>query len=194
MAHYGVVVLAAGASRRLGQPKQLLPFRGKPLLQHVLDQTQTLGFATRVLVLGAGAEEIRQAVDPGSFDVVWNERWEEGMAGSIRVGIERSVALFPGLEHLLFLLCDQPYVSAELLREMIETHFRSGKKITACSYQDTVGVPALFSKEVFPALLQLHGDRGAGGIIRQHPGDLAVAPFERGSVDVDTPEDFRDLS
>jgi molybdenum cofactor cytidylyltransferase len=190
---FGVLVLAAGASRRLGQPKQLLPFREKPMLQHVLDQTRTIEFATRVLVLGACAEEIRQAIAPGAFDVVWNESWEEGMSGSIRVGVERSLALDPSLEHLLVLLCDQPYVTGELLREMMEAHLRAGKKITACRYQDTVGVPAIFSKGFFPALLQLRGDRGAGGLIKQYPDDLTIVPFDRGAVDVDTPEDYEGL-
>lgn len=102
MIHLGVVVLAAGGSSRLGQPKQLLPFRNNPLLQHILDQTQVIPFASYVPVLGACAENIRQAIDPGPFDVVVNDHWEEGMAGSIRTGIERSLILFPSLEHIFF--------------------------------------------------------------------------------------------
>lgn len=191
--HIGVVVLAAGASSRLGEPKQLVKFRGKPLLQHVLDQARPVSFASYVLVLGASAGEIRSVIDPENFDVALNEDWAEGIAGSIRKGLDRSLAICPELEHILFLLSDQPFVSSRLIRELALVHVRSGKKITACRYGDTTGVPAIFSKAVFPELLSLHGDRGANRLIDQYRDEVAVVPFESGSFDVDTPEDYRKL-
>ncbi len=193
MHHIGVVVLAAGASSRLGEPKQLLTFRGKPLLQHVLDQTPPVSFASYVLVLGAGADGIRNAIDPGNFDVAINENWAEGIAGSIRKGVDRSLAVHPDLDHLLFLLSDQPFVSSQLIGDLAHTHIQSGKKITACMYGNTLGVPAIFSKIVFPELLSLRGDRGANRLIKQYRHDVAAVPFELGSVDVDTSEDYHEL-
>lgn len=190
----GVVVLAAGASSRLGKPKQLLEFQGKPLLQHVLDQIRPVSFASYVLVLGAGAGGIRNAIDPGNFDVAINENWTEGIAGSIRKGVEHSLAAHPDLDHLLFLLSDQPFVSNQLIRDLAHTHMQSGKKITACRYGGTTGVPAIFSKSVFPDLLSLRGDRGANRLIKQYRDEVAVVPFELGSIDVDTPEDYRELN
>ena len=185
--HIGVVVLAAGASSRLGEPKQLAPFRGKPLLQHVLDQARRLPFAASVLVLGASADRIRKAIDFGGFFVAFNENWEEGIAGSIRKGLDDSLTIRPELEHVLFLLSDQPLVSGELLLDLAAAHLQKGKKITACRYGDTVGVPSIFSKSLLPELLLLEGDRGAGSLIKQYPDDLTAVPFEPASIDVDTP-------
>gem|GEM_PF-3973444 len=99
----------------------------------------------------------------------------------------------PPLETPPFLLCDQPFVSTRLIQELVDTHLHIGKKITACRYGDTVGVPAMFSNILFPELQQLTGDRGVGGLIRQYPNDVAVVPFEKGATDVDTQEDYRRL-
>lgn len=194
MTHCGVVILAAGSSSRLGAPKQLLLYKNKTLLQHTLDQVLPLSFDSYVLMLGAQADSIQPTLEPGPFEVVVNHNWPEGIASSIRTGLERSMALRPDLEHLLVLLCDQPFVSTRLIQELVDTHLRSGKNITACCYQDAVGVPAMFSKAMFPELLQLQGDRGANRLIRQYPDDVAVVPFEQGSIDVDTEEDYRKLS
>ncbi|MGI9160024.1 MAG: nucleotidyltransferase family protein [Saprospiraceae bacterium] len=193
MSRFSLIVLAAGASRRLGRAKQLLPFQNKPLLQHVLHQTRILDWNNQVLVLGAGAEIILPALDIGGFEPALNPDWETGMASSVRVGVEQTLARCPDTENLLFLVCDQPFVSAGLLRDLRALHMQSGKKITACRYQDTLGVPAIFSKSVFPELLGLQGDRGAAGVIRKHAGDCAEMPFEHGAVDVDTEADYRQL-
>lgn len=190
----GVAVLAAGASTRLGRPKQLLPFRGKPLLQHILDQAQPLPFAVSVLVLGAHAGDIREALTPGAFRVVVNGQWQEGMAGSIRAAMEEALALCPDLENLLFLLSDQPFITPQLLSELIDLQFQCRLPIAACRYGDALGVPAVFSKEMFPELLLLQGDTGAGRLIRQYADRVAVLPFESGAVDVDTEEDYLSVS
>jgi len=189
----GVAILAAGASTRLGAPKQLLDFRGRTLLQHILDQAQPLPFAISVLVLGAHAAEIRAAISPGSFRVVVNQQWQEGIAGSIRVAVTEELAACPDLENILFLLSDQPFVTTSLLSELLDLQTQSRLPIAACRYGDTLGVPAVFSKAMFPELLLLRGDTGAGRLIRQHAGEVAALPFESGAVDVDTEEDYRRL-
>lgn len=190
----GAAILAAGASTRLGAPKQLLDFRGRPLLQHILDEAQSLPLAVSVLVLGAHAAEIRAAVSPGSFRVVVNEQWQGGIAGSIRVAVTEALAACPDLENLLFLLSDQPFVTTPLLSELLDLQTQTGLPIAACRYGDTLGVPAVFSNKMFPELLLLQGDNGAGRLIRQHAGEVAVLPFESGAVDVDTEEDYRRLT
>lgn len=189
----GAVILAAGASTRLGAPKQLLDFRGKPLLQHILDQAQPLPLAVSVLVLGAQAVEIRSAVSPGQFRVAVNEQWQEGVAGSIRLAVMEALAVRPDLENLLFLLSDQPFVTTQILSELLDLQSRTNSSIAACRYGDVLGVPAVFSKKWFPELLLLQGDSGAGLLIRQYAGEVAVLPFEPGAVDVDTEEDYRRL-
>jgi molybdenum cofactor cytidylyltransferase len=193
MTRFSLIILAAGASRRLGRPKQLLPFQNQPLLQHILRQTQEVDWDARILVLGAAAEIILPALDIGGFEPVLNPDWETGMASSVRVGVEETLARCPDTENLLFLVCDQPFVSAALLHVLRARHAQSGKKITACRYQDALGVPAVFSKSVFPELLGLQGDRGAAGVIRKYAADCAEIPFEHGAVDVDTEADYRHL-
>lgn len=189
----GVIILAAGASRRMGKPKQLIGFHGKPLLQTIIDRSQAYIFDTYVLVLGAHSDEIQKAIDPGRFRVIINEDWKEGMAGSIRKGVEGSLGIKQELEHILILLSDQPFVSSELICEMIERHRQHGKAITACKYQDTVGVPAIFTRPLFRELCLLDGDRGARVLIKRYSDNLVVVPFELGSIDLDKPEDYRKL-
>lgn len=190
MSRFGLILLAAGASRRLGRPKQLLPFQNKPLLQHIMQQTRDLAWDAQILVLGAGAERMLPALEIGDFEPALNPDWETGMASSVRTGVERALAQCPDLENLLFLVCDQPFVSADLIREMRQQHAQSGKKITACRYGEIVGVPAIFSHALFPELLRLHGDRGAGLLIKRYADDRAEVSFELGATDIDTPADY----
>lgn len=190
----GVVILAAGSSSRLGQPKQLIKFKNKPLLQNIIDNSQVLTFAAKVLILGAHAEEIKKNINTGEYVVFINEEWEEGIASSIRKGVICSLQIQPDLEHILFLLSDQPFVTSELIQELLDTHIQQGKIITGCGYNDTIGVPAIFSKQLFQELSLLEGDRGAKVLIKKHPDKVGFIPFDLGSVDVDEPEDYAKLN
>lgn len=191
----GVIVLAAGSSSRLGEPKQLVEFRKQPLLQKVIEECDPLEFSSGVIVLGAKAEDIEQEIDPGPFTFVTNESWREGIASSIRKGVEATLKKNPGTGHLLFLLSDQPFVNTEVIRQLLTTHGEGAgdKEITASSYKGEIGVPAIFSKTMFPLLLELSGDQGAKKIMKQHPARVAEVPFEMGQFDVDTPEDQSEL-
>jgi molybdenum cofactor cytidylyltransferase len=190
----GVIILAAGGSSRMGQPKQLMRFQNKSLLQNIIDQSQkALSFTSYVLVLGAYAEEIQNSIDPGEFNVIINDNWKKGMAGSIRKGVEGLLAIEPELESILILLSDQPFVTSKLILELIETHLRQGKEITACKYEDAVGVPAIFNRHLFNELCLLEGDRGARMLIKKYAERLAVLSFDLGSIDVDLPDDYNRL-
>jgi molybdenum cofactor cytidylyltransferase len=189
----GVVVLAAGSSSRLGQPKQLIKYKGKPLLQNILDHSQVLSFTSKVLILGAYAEEINKNIDTGEFKVIINEQWEEGIASSIREGVRSSWEINPNLENILFLLSDQPFVTSALIKELLDTHKKEGKTITGCRYDKTVGVPVIFNKNMFQELCHLNGDRGAKVLIRKYPDKVAAVSFDLGSVDVDEPDDYTKL-
>jgi molybdenum cofactor cytidylyltransferase len=189
----GVVILAAGGSSRLGQPKQLIKFQNKSLIQNIIDQSQAFTFASYVLVMGAHAAKIQKSIEPGNFNVIINENWAEGIASSIRKGVKYSLEIDPELEHILFLLSDQPFVTSELIHELVKTHRQQEKEITGCKYQDTVGVPAIFTKRLFQELSMLRGDRGARVLIKKYPDTLAVVPFDLGSIDVDIPEDYNKL-
>lgn len=187
MSHTAVIILAAGASRRMGRPKQLLAFRGKNLLQHIVDEA--LGFTDRVVVvLGANHEEIAAQIMPGAASVIINDHWEHGMSTSVRCGLD-------ALDNsdataAVFLTCDQPFVTAGLLRQMADTHKNTGKPIVACRYAETLGVPVLFHQSVFVHLSGLQGDAGAKKIVMQFSELVATVDFPEGQFDVDTPEDY----
>ncbi|MDX1637937.1 MAG: nucleotidyltransferase family protein [Balneolaceae bacterium] len=189
----GAVILAAGSSSRLGRPKQLLPYKGTTLLQRMIDMVAAFRFTSSLVVLGAHAKQIRDAIDPGESTVVVNDHWADGMASSIRVGVEESLMLNRSLDSILFLLSDQPFVATGLIRELLTRHSRGTHRITACSYQQHIGVPAIISRYYVPELLELNGDVGAKKIMMKHRDDVAEIPFEQGRFDIDTKEDYERL-
>lgn len=188
--HTGIVILAAGASSRLGRPKQLLPFDGKTLLGHVSQEAVNSGAGTVIVVLGAHEDQIRKEIDLRSAMAVVNSNWQEGMASSIRCGIEALLHMQPEAESAVLMLCDQPYVTSALLNELIAIHKNKGNAIVASKYGDAIGAPALFHKSIFPELQQLKGDVGAKAVIHQHINEVEAVAFSKGSVDVDTAADY----
>jgi molybdenum cofactor cytidylyltransferase len=190
MNSYGIILLAAGGSSRLGQPKQLLPYGDKTLVQHVLDTALAASPIQLVMVTGAHRDLVQQ---DDSFLTVHNADWKEGIASSIRSGLNAILKNEPGLDAVIFIVCDQPYISTTLLKELMDTHAATGKEIVASSYADTVGIPALFGKSFFNALQQLKGDEGAKKIIMQNPEAVAVVDFPRGNIDIDTAGDYAAL-
>lgn len=192
-ANIGAVILAAGSSSRLGRPKQLVEYRGKTLLQHTIDCVSELNFDPKLLIFGAHADAIRGKTDTHSARVVDNDYWSEGIASSIRLGLSESLKMKTSLDHILFLLSDQPYVHTELVEKLIKKHSAGVQPITACVYKDNIGVPAIFSKSFFPQLMNLKGDIGAKKIIVQNIDKVATVRFKKGFFDVDTEEDVNQL-
>ncbi|SDR71145.1 nucleotidyltransferase family protein [Gramella sp. MAR_2010_147] len=188
-AKIGVVILAAGSSSRLGYAKQLVEFNGKSLLQNAIDTSCSIGFKTNILLLGARAEEIISSIDPKDFEIVINKQWREGMSGSIKEALNRSLELYQDLQHLLILVSDQPFICKESLEKLIEVQLKSKSPATFSEYVGNVGVPAIFSAEVFPYLNELKGDQGAKKLIMDHKIDFKTVKFEKGNFDVDTQED-----
>ena len=185
-------MLAAGASKRLGQPKQLLPLGDKSLLQHSLETALQANVGPVILVTGAGASVVEKEVHDRKINVVENTGWEEGIASSIRCGLNALLEITPDIEHAIFMVCDQPFVSVALLNELIDARNTSGGDIIACSYSNTIGTPALFSKNYFPALLGLQGDEGAKKILKQYNESVGVIPFPKGNIDIDTIQDYNE--
>jgi molybdenum cofactor cytidylyltransferase len=181
----GAVVLAAGASRRLGRPKQLVPFRGRPLLRAVVEQALGSRCDAVLVVLGANAEAIAFVLEGLAVDVVSNPEWHEGLAASIRCGIQ--AAERRAWRGALLLPCDQPGLTATHLDRLVEAH-ATGATLVASRYDGTLGVPALFDRRWFAALGALRGDEGAKHIIRR-AADVAVVDFAAGAFDLDTEHD-----
>jgi molybdenum cofactor cytidylyltransferase len=186
----GIIILAAGESKRLGQPKQNLVFRGKTLLQRAIDTALDAACSPIVLVLGANEEQI--SIQPHTkISILQNPDWPEGMASSIRLAIREMIE--QKVESTIIMLCDQPFVDAELLNAMLQEQKDTGKSIIACSYKGATGVPVLFNRSLFPDLLLLKGHEGARKILQDHADDIAKIPFENGGIDIDTMEDYEGL-
>lgn len=185
----GVIILAAGASSRMGSPKQLLPFGSGSLVR--LAAQSALGSVCErvVVVVGSHADEVRREVEDLPLFVVENRSWESGMSSSIRAGLEELIA--DDLESVIVMLCDQPFVTADVLNELVYTQRATGKPIVASTYDTIRGVPAIFSGEFFGELALLTADQGARRVIAAHPEAVATISFTHGAIDIDTPQDYQ---
>lgn len=189
-----IILLAAGKSSRMGRPKQLLEYNGAPLLSHMINIIIGCKADIMIVVLGANAEGLEKQVDNNKIVKVRNYEWQEGMASSIRCGLNELLAIESSCDSVLFLTCDQPYVSASLLNNLINMQRETGKPIVACSYSNTIGIPALFHKRMFAELKELKGDTGAKKIISKYKDIVEVIPFPLGSIDIDTIGDYKALN
>ena len=181
------VVLAAGGSERLGSPKQLLPYRGATLLDAVLATAHACRFDQLVVVLGGSERAVRAHVDLSDAHVVVNEEFGSGCSSSIATAVG---AVDPRCDVLVLLLGDQPGVKADTVRALLGG--RGDAPMAVCRYDDGRGHPFAFAREMFPALRDLHGDKGVWKLLEARPGDVAEVPIA-GPVprDVDTWEDYR---
>lgn len=186
----GVVILAAGASTRMGTPKQLLPYRGRSLLRHAAETALTSVCHPIIVVLGANAERLRQEVKDLPVQVVENLRWVEGMSSSIRAGVAALDAEPDKTSAVVLALCDQPFVSAQVINHLVEAYHFTGKPVVASEYSGTLGVPALFSRTLFSEIKALRGGEGAKQVITKYAHDVLGVPFPEGAIDVDTPKDY----
>ena len=185
------IVLAAGANRRLGKPKQLLMLDGETLLARNVRLAYEAGAAPVLVVVGAHGELIGAAVPVDLAAVVMNEEWERGIASSIHAGIK---ALDAAARGVLILACDQPRLSLEHLRGLIEEFDAASEvSIVASAYAGVLGIPAVFPRAAFPDLLCLSGDKGARALLMQPPCPLIALPFDGGEVDIDRPDDLAQL-
>jgi molybdenum cofactor cytidylyltransferase len=189
----GAVILAAGAATRMGRIKQLLPYRGRTLVEHAIHQARFAGFAPVVVVLGAQAEAVGEAVRRTSAESVVNENWESGMGSSIVAGVARMLELAPKVEGIAVLLADQPYISAGHLAGMSRVFDSRTEPILAASYAGTLGVPALFRNTMFAKLQKLKPDAGARSLLRQEDSRVYGFELPEAATDVDTPEEFANL-
>jgi molybdenum cofactor cytidylyltransferase len=189
----GIVILAAGASTRLGKPKQLLQYRGKTLLAHAINEAVNSNADGVVVILGKNANLFKKEIDEGKVRVAINSSWEEGMASSVRLGLDILFNAKPYVDAVIFMVCDQPHISSSILNELIITQQKTTKQIVTSNYGDSIGPPALFHKKYFEELMKLSGDAGARKIIQKNMNDVATILFPEGDIDIDTEEDYQKL-
>jgi molybdenum cofactor cytidylyltransferase len=184
------VVLAAGASRRMGSPKQLLRIEGRTLVRRAAETALASRCQGVTVVVGAAAEPVRRELLDLPLVVVENRDWERGMAGSIRAGIEAVLAAHPHSDAAILAPADQPRIDSALLDRLIEVFERGEHAIVACAYAGTAGAPALFARRFFGELTALSGDRGAKPILEARQSEVALVAFPEGATDLNTPEDY----
>jgi len=183
-----VIVLAAGASTRFGAPKQLARIQGVPMLQLALSHAQSLAGHAVSVVIGANAAQIAPALAHSSVTVVINRGWAEGLAASIRAGIERLPGQCAGA---LLLLADQCAVTSADLQRLADVWHRDRLAIVAAQYGDGWGVPAIFPRRSFPALLALRGELGARALLHHPIGRRVGVPMPNAAIDIDTVQDLQ---
>jgi len=188
----GIILLAAGASERLGKPKQLLIFQGETLLRR--SAKIALAASNHVVVtLGSQIEILQKEIEDLPVEIVENKDWETGMSGSIKFGLKKFLDDADKPKAVIVMVCDQPFINENILEKIIIKFQETDSLIVACAYQNTLGVPALFHKTLFPELLALDAQTGAKRLIKKYQSQTAAIQFPKGAFDVDTRADYKNL-
>jgi len=186
------VVLAAGGSVRMGQPKQLLPVGGQPMVHRVAETACSAGLAQVVVVVGAHARAVQDALTGLAVEIVANEDWAQGMSSSLRVGLR---ALRPEIEAALLVLADQPALTSGVLAALVTHFYETGAPIVAPVYAGRRGNPVLFHHSLFAELLAVEGDQGGRVLLNRYREKVELLPVDDPAVvlDVDTRHDYAQI-
>lgn len=193
MNNTAIIILAAGNSSRFGSAKQLLHFNNKTLIQHVIDEAIHANAELVIVVTGANADEVSKEINNEQVLLVLNKDWKDGMASGIIAGLKKAITLNNDIEKIIIAVCDQPFVSSAVFKQLYQKQEESTQHIIACAYAETIGTPALFTQKYFDALMSLHGDEGAKKILKANPQDVATIDFPPGNIDIDTQKDYEQL-
>ena len=165
------VILSGGASRRMGAPKALLSYQGRPFLEHLLDVARHPQIGVRRIVLGADAEPIAKEVNLSSDEIVINDQWEKGQLSSIQAALR---SLPPQTDGIILLLIDHPLISSTLVGELAESFYSSGKPIVLPVFEGRRGHPVIFSSALYQELMDAPLETGARSVVWAHAGEVQI--------------------
>ena len=186
------IILAAGASTRLGQPKQLFTFEGAPLLEHTVRVIASEVPGPVFVVIGHAEDQVREALNSRQLPehrLIFCPDWQQGMGASLAHGVRCLTDEFPELQSILISVCDQPYINRELIQQLLDCYDSGSYEAVLSCYDQVQGPPACFSSSYFPLLRQLTGDRGAKSVLNFKSEKITSIPFPLGAIEVDTPAD-----
>ncbi len=189
----GGIILAAGGSSRLGEPKQFIQLQGKSLLRRASESMVAAPVDLVVAVLGAQSEDAEAELAELTVFHCINRDWESGMSSSIKIGLSELLLREPQIDAAIITLCDQPFVNTHTIGLLVARFKQTRKDIVAAKYAGVLGVPALFSREMFDALSKLEGDKGARDLIRDPNASIETIDIEGAAIDIDTRDDVKDL-
>lgn len=184
--------MAAGASSRMGCPKQALAFGGSTLLGHAAETALSSRAASVSVVLGASENVIGAELAGLPVRIVPNPNWAAGIGSTIHAGVAQAQT-DPNISSVILAVADQPHLTAETYNRIIAAHLSSGLPIIASQYSGTVGVPALFERRFFDSLLALPPDQGCKGLILSNAAKSMRLPCPEAAIDIDSPEDYSNL-
>lgn len=185
-----IVILAAGASSRMGTPKQLLPFQTDTLLGTVIKNATHTRIETIYCVVGANSSEIKKSHQQYAITFITNSDFKAGLSSSIQSAVQFIAENKPDIEAILVLLGDQPFVSSEYMQLYIDLHLKHPEQRIATAYKNNTGVPAVFPKKYFGRLQKLEGDRGAKELLNTIPDTFVVKLPMEALTDIDTHKEY----
>ncbi len=190
-----ILVLGAGSSSRFKQPKQLLEYKDKTLIELASQTAVDTYLGPVYVVLGSDHKKVEEKLRKfeDKIEVIINKRWEKGISESIKSGIDKIRKDHPDIYGVIIMLTDQPLISVNHLINIARSHFSSGKNIIASGYGGSFGVPAFFHNSLFNYFDKLEGDTGAKSIISNLKRDVHVIPNPEAELDIDTKEDYQEL-
>ena len=187
----GVIILAAGASGRMGKAKQTLEIeQGKSMLRKTAEAALETSLRPVVVVVGAHKKEVVPELERLGVTIIDNSKWEDGLASSMTIGLAGLYMMHKGLTGAVVLVCDQPYVNPELLEYLVRRLNDSDKKAVVCRYGESWGFPALIGSSFFSEITHLTGEEDVTEVLKNYEKELDFVDFDKGNVDINTPEEY----
>ena len=190
------IILAAGESKRMGRPKQLLSLRGVPLICRSVGEALASSLDFVVVVLGYRADEIKKVLvqdyPEGRYQILYNDKYPEGMASSMRLGIKQIRGTY---DHAMIILADMVHIDAPLINHLLKRYLACGRPIGAITIQGRRSHPVIFARTVFPQLFTIEGDKGGRDLFHSYEGKICLVPAPPGyrELDIDTPQDYEHI-